>query len=393
MHVLRGSYRCSWFVGMSYGEPLAPCAISLQTYHTGEIVNHLLSKGIGTPLCPGTHITVLDVGGSNPAPPDARQALHRQRIAKKAARSECYQVSHCRVHGHSVIHWLMGAGGRTRGTVEDIYKQVSSGAERTFNFTVNVGAASVIAGVGIAANSSVSTVASMLISPLMGPILAIAFGFTIMERGRRWDEDPGKQLLALGCLNTTLAVLQVWLLGFMQGFLYAFWAREFNWPTPEMTGRGEPMNLLAGLVVATASGFVVGVAITGGGINALVGVAISASLLPPIVNCGICTAFAIIGPALFDCLGTSRGTFGYKPRRNMPVVVNGTTFMVEQDSAEVCTLQDCGAWSLSDLQSCNDTMRGAESCACRYGAQALDGFSPWVTINVLGTPKTFDEGE
>jgi hypothetical protein len=29
-----------------------------------------------------------------------------------------------------------------------------------------------------------------------------------------------------------------------------------------MTGRGDPVNLLAGLVVATASGFVVGVAIT-----------------------------------------------------------------------------------------------------------------------------------
>jgi uncharacterized membrane protein len=71
---------------------------------------------------------------------------------------------------------MMGGGGRNRVSVEDIYKQVAAGAEHTFNFTINLTMASVIAGIGIAANSPVATVASMLISPLMGPILAIAFG-------------------------------------------------------------------------------------------------------------------------------------------------------------------------------------------------------------------------
>lgn len=46
---------------------------------------------------------------------------------------------------------------------------------------------------------------------------------------------------------------------------------------------------------AITSGVVVGTAVTSGGVNSLVGVAISASLLPPLVNCGICLAFAIIG--------------------------------------------------------------------------------------------------
>ena len=105
-----------------------------------------------------------------------------------------------------------------------------------------------------------------------------------------------------------------------------------------MTGRGDPVNLLAGLVVATASGFVVGVAITGGGVNALVGVAISASLLPPIVNCGMCCAFAIIGPALFDCLGSAHhDTFGtYKPVRWVPTLVNGSTFYIEAEVEAAC---------------------------------------------------------
>ena len=42
--------------------------------------------------------------------------------------------------------------------------------------------AAIIAAVGLATNSSVSTVASMLISPMMGPILAITFGMAIKTR-------------------------------------------------------------------------------------------------------------------------------------------------------------------------------------------------------------------
>jgi hypothetical protein len=76
----------------------------------------------------------------------------------------------------------------------------------------------------------------------------------------------------------------------------------------------------------------------GGGVNALVGVAISASLLPPIVNCGICCAFAIIGPALFDCLGSAHhNTFGtYDPKRWVPTPVNGSTFYIETHVQEAC---------------------------------------------------------
>lgn len=45
--------------------------------------------------------------------------------------------------------------------------------------------------------------------------------------------------------------------------------------------------------MAFASGIAVVVAISMGGVNAIVGTAISASLLPPIVNCGICLAMSL----------------------------------------------------------------------------------------------------
>ena len=39
--------------------------------------------------------------------------------------------------------------------------------------------AGLLAGVGLAANNTVVIVASMLVSPIMGPILAVTFGYMI----------------------------------------------------------------------------------------------------------------------------------------------------------------------------------------------------------------------
>jgi hypothetical protein len=226
----------------------------------------------------------------------------------------------------------------------------------------------------------------------MGPILAIAFGSVIMNRKLETKNCPGKMLFLTGIQNTFITIVEVWMIGFIQGFIYAPWAREFLWPTPEMTGRGDPINLLAGILVATASGFVVGVAITGGGINALVGVAISASLLPPIVNCGICCAFAIMGPIWFDCLGAPISSGDGPVTRLMPREVDGRTFLLPREVESACTVAECGAWSLDDLIACEVGADSAptSSCACQYGADVIDPHSPWILINKAGTPETFD---
>jgi hypothetical protein len=52
-------------------------------------------------------------------------------------------------------------------------------------------------------------------------------------------------------------------------------------------------GLIAGSVVAAASGMGVILALSKGGVNAIVGTSISASLLPPCVNSGICGAYII----------------------------------------------------------------------------------------------------
>ncbi len=67
-------------------------------------------------------------------------------------------------------------------------------------------------------------------------------------------------------------------------------------------------GLILGLIVAVASGIAVVLGISKGGVSAIVGVAISASLLPPIVNSGLCLSFALY---IFCCHGATHDVHHY----------------------------------------------------------------------------------
>ena len=62
-----------------------------------------------------------------------------------------------------------------------------------------------------------------------------------------------------------------------------------------MYSRGQPSNLLSGFFYAVPSGIAVALCCVEGGVNALVGAAIAASLLPPICNLGLCLGFGLAG--------------------------------------------------------------------------------------------------
>ena len=78
------------------------------------------------------------------------------------------------------------------------------------------------------------------------------------------------------------------------GFTSSFSSGAEDYPTNEMLSRGEPMGLVTGICIAIPSGMGVALSILGNNTASLVGVAISASLLPPAVNSGICWAHAVL---------------------------------------------------------------------------------------------------
>ncbi|KDR09916.1 uncharacterized protein LOC110838384 isoform X2 [Zootermopsis nevadensis] len=174
---------------------------------------------------------------------------------------------------------------RARLTVAQVVEGVRADANLTFDFLVLLVLSGIVAALGLAENSTVILVASMLISPLMGPIMAGTFGTVIVDR----------QLQKMGVLNELIGLLVCLVVGFIFG-LAAGLANEHwgngGWPTDEMIARGQIRSLWVGLLVALPSGAAVAIAILVDNTASLVGVAISASLMPPAVNAGLFWALA-----------------------------------------------------------------------------------------------------
>ena len=173
----------------------------------------------------------------------------------------------------------------TRLRIEQIREQIADSAALSFDFISLLTIAGILAGIGLITNNSVVLVASMLVSPIMGPVLGLTFGSRVGD----WP------LVITSLKNESLALLGCILIGVLLGLCVGFTdlAQE-TWPTNEMEIRGEYTGLLIGLAVAIPSGAGVCLSILGGNTSSLVGVAISASLLPPAVNAGICFMYAIL---------------------------------------------------------------------------------------------------
>ena len=66
------------------------------------------------------------------------------------------------------------------------------------------------------------------------------------------------------------------------------------WPVQQMRDRGDLQGFYQGIAIAIPSGFGVALSVLGDNTACLVGVAISASLLPPATNCGMLLAYATL---------------------------------------------------------------------------------------------------
>mmetsp|Transcript_14594 Transcript_14594/g.19203 ORF Transcript_14594/g.19203 Transcript_14594/m.19203 type:complete len:582 (-) Transcript_14594:7-1752(-) len=180
--------------------------------------------------------------------------------------------------------------------VEQVIEQIKDGAVMTFDYVMLVLIAASLAGTGLATDNTVVIVASMLVSPIMGPILAFTFGTTIRN----------KKLIQIGLRNELVSLLLCVVVGVVIGLIGTGWGvdncddtgNEPCWPTYEMSSRGTWDGLLLGVAIAVPSGMGVALSVLGNNTSSLVGVAISASLLPPAVNCGMMIAYAASANAI-----------------------------------------------------------------------------------------------
>ncbi|XP_050526386.1 uncharacterized protein LOC126897051 isoform X3 [Daktulosphaira vitifoliae] len=142
-----------------------------------------------------------------------------------------------------------------------------------------------VAALGLTQGETIIFVASMLLSPLMGPINAATFGTMIKD----------KKLRNMGIVNEIVGLVLCVIIGFGYGLTASYFDERdpSEWMTEEMVNMTDIKSLWVSIVLAFLTGIAVPIALLGNNTFSLVGVAISTSLLPPAVNAGLLWAFAV----------------------------------------------------------------------------------------------------
>lgn len=155
-----------------------------------------------------------------------------------------------------------------------VYAQVSQSAEiGSLNYWLELILAAGIATLGLVLNSPAVIIGAMLISPLMGPIMAVGLALAAAD-------------LYLGIRSVVSVIASIAGSVVFSAILVS--ALPFHTPTAEVLSRTQPNLLDLGVAILTglAGSIVVARGGGAGGVTALPGVAIAVSLMPPLCAVG-----------------------------------------------------------------------------------------------------------
>jgi uncharacterized hydrophobic protein (TIGR00341 family) len=189
--------------------------------------------------------------------------------------------------------------------VEEIYENVKKQSSLSFDYIAFVILAAVMAGFGLIQNNVTVIVASMLLSPLMGPMLGVALGYVVRDRAL-FVKGTKNELIGIALsLSVGVVIALVMPLLDINSVTNILDNVEHKVLT-EITRRGGFAVIDVG--VAIFSGAAVAVSITRGDMSSLVGVAISAALMPPAVNAAMMTVLGL-AQGNIDVLLVGGGSF------------------------------------------------------------------------------------
>jgi uncharacterized hydrophobic protein (TIGR00271 family) len=165
-----------------------------------------------------------------------------------------------------------------RVSVEEIEKDIIENSEPSFNYFLFIVLSAIIAGIGLLTNSAIILIASMILSPLMGPILGLSFSIITKNT---W-------VLKRSLISQIVGLLMAISAGLLLGMFSRFMIQLPN-PTTEMQIRTFP-NLFD-IIISICGGLAVGFTVTGQIKSSIVGIAIALSLMPPASNVGLALAY------------------------------------------------------------------------------------------------------
>jgi Domain of unknown function (DUF389) len=106
--------------------------------------------------------------------------------------------------------------------VKMMHEKMEDGTTFSFNYNCLLLVASVLAGLGLVSNSSATIIASMLVSPLMGPVVGLAYGSTI----RDW------KLVRKSLIVELISLFFCIFMGMLLASVTGLTSLSDSWPTP-----------------------------------------------------------------------------------------------------------------------------------------------------------------
>jgi uncharacterized hydrophobic protein (TIGR00341 family) len=155
-------------------------------------------------------------------------------------------------------------------TREELYNDVSKGAQLDGNYLLLVFLSTIVASIGLIENNVAVVIGAMVIAPLLGPNIALALA------------------TALGDTPLMVKSLKTMLVGLSLAIFIAFTIASI-WPL-ELTGQeliSRTYVKLDSIVLALASGAAAVLSLTTGLSSVLVGVMVAVALLPPAATIGL----------------------------------------------------------------------------------------------------------
>ena len=161
-------------------------------------------------------------------------------------------------------------GRSVTGTREELYNEIEKGAKLDGNYLLLVFLSTIVATIGLVENNVAVIIGAMVIAPLLGPNIALAFSTSLGDTRLMWS-----------ALKTSFAGL-----GFALVLLYvAGMLLQIEPLGSEILARTDVG--ISGVLLALASGAAAVLSLATGISSALVGVMVAVALLPPTATFGM----------------------------------------------------------------------------------------------------------
>ena len=153
---------------------------------------------------------------------------------------------------------------------EELYQKIVSGAKLDSNFMYMVIMSTIVAAIGLLEDNVAVVIGAMVIAPLLGPNMALAFATTLGEGKLLWSALKSNIAGLFTALGLSILIGLLWPLNFDSHEL--------------MTRTDVGMD---GIVLALVSGAAAVLSLTAGWSNSLVGVMVAVAILPPTATVGL----------------------------------------------------------------------------------------------------------